>query len=251
MTILISVGLPGSGKTACAVRDLMMNKTGRKVYSNIITKHIPNNHLIKAEYIFKKTLVDVKEKRDGSKVPIYDYELNEEFWTSIKEPVSVIVDEAHTIINARRSMSKKNVIMGDWLSLIRRVLSGVEGGYGELHLITQIPRRIDVLAKEMATQVRLHICHYLKSCKRCSYTWQETNDEREPMWRCSNCGSYDLRKHSHRIEVFHFANMQMYEAYEFFGMKSFHRHYFVNDIEKVFPLYDTLQWDNLFSKMGI
>lgn len=229
----------------------MMNATGRKVYSNIITKHLPNNHLIKPDYIFKKELIDTKTKRDGTVEPIYQLAVNKEFWQNIKEPISVVLDEAHSIIDSRRSLSKKSKIVLEWVALIRRSLGSAESGYGELHFITQLPKSIDTRARQMATQVRLHICHYLKTCNICGTTWQETNTEAEPSWQCMRCGSYKLRKHSHKIEVYHFANMQMYEGYEYFGMKSYHRHYFVNDIEKVFPLYDTLQWDNLFSELDI
>ena len=246
--IRIDVGNIGSGKTASAVRDLLHNRTGRLVYSNIVTKSLPNNKVIKPSMIYEKVLVKEVKKRDGTFEPVYDYKLNDGYWRSIKEPISVVIDEAHQIMNSRRSMTKKNIIITDWIALLRRVLGGADKGYGELVLITQLPRRLDTIARDMASQVRYHRCHYQKSCKNCGMTWAEQNDNPEPQWQCMRCGGYEIIKHNHVIEVWHFANMQSYEAWQFWGMESFHRHYYVHDIEKVFPLYDTLQWDNMFTE---
>ena len=218
------------------------------VYSNVMTKGLPNNKLIKSSMIYKKELIKSIKKRGGELEPVYDYKLNADYWKSIKEPISVVLDEAHQIMNSRRAMSKKNIIIMDWIALLRRVLGGADRGYGELVLITQLPRRIDPIARDMASQVRYHRCHYQKTCKNCMNTWQEQNDDPEPNWRCMRCGGFDIIKHNHIIEVWHFASMQMYDAWQFFGMDTFHRHYFVNDIEKVFPMYDTLQWDNMFTE---
>jgi hypothetical protein len=159
-----------------------------------------------------------------------------------------VIDEAHAIINARRSMSKVNVIITDWLALIRRVLGQTTTGFGELVFITQLPNRIDLIARDMATQVRYHICHYFKTCNKCKYTWRETSETPEEEWRCRHCGTFDILKHSHRIEVWHFSGMAAYNMWKDMGVNSFYRHYLINDIEKYFPLYDTLQWDNMFNQ---
>lgn len=246
--IIICLGNPGSGKTATVVREMALRTTGRLTYSNIKTKGIKNNNLIDPSMIIQKNMVSTKKKRDGSEEPVYEYKLNTEFWKKIKEPIDVILDEAHAIINARRAMNKVNIIVTDWLALIRRVLGQSDSGYGRLVLISQLHNRIDIIAREMATQVRFHRCHYVKSCKKCGVSWQENSDIPEPMWQCPKCASFGIKKDSHVIEVWHFPNMTAYIGWKEYGMNTYHKHYLVHDIENYFPLYNTLQWNNLFSE---
>ncbi len=196
--------------------------------------------------IIKKELKGYKKTKNGRE-PIYDKKLNKEYWKAIKEPISCVLDEAHAIINARRSMSKINIIVTDWLALLRRVLGSSESGYGELVLITQLPNRIDIIAREMATQIRYHKCHYRKRCKKCNTVWQENSEMPESLWECPNCNSPNLVKFHHIIEVWHFSSMKHFNFWKEFEKKTFYKHYLVNDIEKYFKYYDTLQWDSLFS----
>lgn len=186
-------------------------------------------------------------KKNGEKT--YDYKLNIDFWKkqSKKQPISVVLDEAHAIIDARRSMSRTNRLFNQWLSLIRRVLGQSESGYGELVFITQLHNRIDCVAREMATQVRYHICHYSKKCKKCCSSWSESSESPEPLHVCPACGSSKVIKCNHRIESYHFKNMQAYTTWKDFGINTFYRHYLTDDIERYFPLYDTLQWENLLT----
>jgi len=71
----------------------------------------------------------------------------------------------------------------------------------------------------------------------------------EPLWVCPRCGHYKVKKHSHSVEVWHFPNMFAFTGWRDMGLKTFYKHYVVNDIEKVFPYYNTLQWDNMFSEI--
>ncbi len=143
---------------------MALNKTNRKVYSNIITKGLDNVIPIKNDMIVKKEIKDYKKNRQGEMEPVYELKLNMEYWQKITEPISCVLDEAHSIINARRAMSKVNIIITDWIALLRRVLGSSSSGYGELVLITQLPNRIDIIAREMATQIRYHKCH--TCCRR-------------------------------------------------------------------------------------
>lgn len=247
--IIISLGNPGSGKTVSIVREMAKNVTNRKTYSNIMTNKIKNNILISPEMIVKKEIIRIKKKRSGETEPVYEMKLNTDFWKNINEPIDVILDEAHSIINARRAMSKVNVIITDWLSLIRRVIGQSDSGYGRLVLISQLSRRLDPIARDMATQVRYHRCHYMKTCKKCYYYWNENSDTPEPLFQCPACGAFKVKKHSHKIEVWHFQDMEAYSVWNEFGMNSFHRHYIINDIEDFFPMYNTMQWDNMFSEL--
>ena len=246
--IKIYLGNVGSGKTASAVREMMINKSERKTYSNIRTK-IKTQVSIKHDMIIKKTIKGhIKKKSTGTLEPIYEYSLNKEYWQKINEPINVILDEAHSILNSRRSMSKANIIITDWLSLIRRVLGEGHSGMGELILITQLPNRIDTIARDMATQIRYHICHYMKICGKCNCYWQENSEMPESLFECPQCKSTKILKCRHVIEVWQFKNMACFETWKMFSQQSFYKHYFITDIEKYFKLYDTLQWDNMFSE---
>lgn len=232
-----------SGKTACEVREMMMNRNLRRTFTNIQTK-LDNQVTLTPDMIIKRDAIG--QKRDGT--PVFDYTLNVDFWKGLNEPINVVLDEAHSILNSRRSMSKTNIIMTDWLALVRRVLGGTDSGYGELVFITQLPNRLDSIARDMATQVRYHVCHYKKSCRECGATWSESSEVAEQLWQCPACRSNSLHKHSFVIEVWHFPTMPDFQAWKAFGVQSFYKHYLINDIEEVFPLYDTLQWDNLFGE---
>ncbi|MGM0495436.1 MAG: zonular occludens toxin domain-containing protein [Bacillota bacterium] len=244
--IRIVLGGVGSGKTARIVKEIVTDKTNRVYFSNIKTKKTKNNKHIDSSMIIKKEII----KGEGKKKDKEEISLNIEYWKKINKKygaISVVIDEAHSVLNPRRAMSKINIIMTDFLALLRRVLGSDSAGYGELVLITQLERRIDPIAREMATAVHYHICHYQKACKKCGFVWAENNEEPEPRWECLKCGSYHINKFNHIIEVFHFRNMKYYENWKEFGMRSYHRHYYIKDIEDYFGNYDTLQWENLIS----
>ncbi len=247
--IRLILGNVGSGKTALAVREMAINLNNRKTYSNIQTK-LKNQIDISPSMIVKKEIVDYKmNRKTKEKEPIWNYTLNKDYWRSIKDPINIIIDEAHTILNARKSMSKTNVIVTDWLALIRRVLGQAEAGFGELTFISQLSNRIDIIARDMATLVVYVICHYLKTCKKCMTTWQENSEMPEGYIICPYCSSNTINKHTHKIEVWHFPNITSFRIWHTMGQKTFYKHYYVNDIEKYFKLYNTLQWDNMFSTL--
>ena len=239
------LGNIGSGKTACMVREMALNNANRTTYSNIITKGIPNNIVIKPEMIVKKELI--KTKKDGT--PIYKNTVNQEFWKNViknnPRGVNIVIDEAHSILNSRRSSSNWNVCMTNFLSLVRKILMGRSGQAGHLILCSQIERRLDVISIEMATSIYYHVCHYQKLCKKCGCNWCENNEVPEPMHNCPVCNSWDIHKYNHVIEVWHFQTMAMFQQWQWMGRKTFHKHYRINDIENYFPRYNTLQWDNL------
>lgn len=200
--------------------------------------------------IVKQEIVDYKRnKKTGDNEAIYKQKLNIEYWKNIKEPINVVLDEAHSILNARRSMSKINIIITDWLALIRRILGETDSGSGELVFITQLPNRIDIIARDMATKVSYHVCHYKKICNKCGSAWQEHTEMAESHEACPECGSTTLKKFDFNIEIWDFQSMDKYYKWRDFGMTSFYNHYFVNDIEEYFNLYDSWQWDNLFSEL--
>lgn len=248
--IKLILGNIGSGKTAYAVREMYLNKLHRKTYSNIHTR-LKNQVDISPEMIVAKDISGYrKNRKTGEQEAIYKYRMNKEYWMEIKEPINIVLDEIHSVMNARRAMSKINVILTDWLALIRRVLGGSESGYGELTLISQLWNRIDIIARDMSTMVIYCICHYTKTCRKCGFSWNENSEMPQDIFSegsCPKCRDWRIRKHSHRIEVLHFPDVNSFRMWKEMGMRTFYRHYLVTDIENYFKYYNTLQWDNLFS----
>lgn len=246
--ITIYLGNVGSGKTACYVRELALNRAKRPTFSNIVTNGIKNNIILSSDMIIRKIVEEPATKRSKKRVT---YKLNTDFWKNVSKKyggINIALDEAHTLMNARRSFSKINIVMNDFLALIRRILGSTESGAGELTLITQFPQRIDSIARMMATSVHYHVCHYRKVCNICGTYWAENSNTPEKVWTCPKCDSPAITKTNHVIEVWHFANMGCYEQWAYMHEKSYHKHYFVTDIETYFPMYSTLQWENLITE---
>jgi predicted Zn-ribbon and HTH transcriptional regulator len=241
--IEIVLGNIGSGKTASVVRDIVRNRDGKTTFSNIIMKDVSHNIQINRDMIVQTVPDPLNPKKQIEK-------LNDVFWQNVVKQyksINVVIDEAHTILNARRGMSKQNIIMSDFMALLRRVIGGASEGYGKLTLITQLDRRIDVIAREMATRITFCRCHYEKKCNECGTIWNECNDMPEKLHRCYQCDSLNITQQTFVIEIFLFANIEQYEKFMFWGVKTFYSHYYITDIETYFPYYDTLQWDNLIS----
>ena len=246
--IKLILGNVGSGKTALAVRDMYHNRLQRTTYSNIKTP-LKNVKEINPKMIIKQEIVDYKKNRkSGETVPVYKNTLNIDYWKNIKEPINVVIDEAHSILNSRKSMSSINIIITDWLALIRRVLGETESSYGELTLITQLPNRLDVIARSMATNILYCVMHFIKTCTTCNTSWQENSEMPEGYVTCPKCARTTIKKHSHTVEVWYFSNMEKFNMWSTFNQSSFYKHQYVRDIGKYFNLFDTLQWDNLFSE---
>ena len=234
--IRISLGNVGSGKTASEVRELFFDRSKRMTYTNIETS-LKNCITLKPEMIIIKKPV-------GKKI-IYD--VNVEFWKNAKKPINVVIDEAHNIIDSRNSMSRLNRAVTAWQSAIRRVLGESEGDYGELVYITQLLDSVDVRTRDLCTQFRYHICHYMKTCEKCSYIWKENSEMPEKRKSCQYCGNFQLKKSNFTIEILRFSSQDEFNAWKIDRQKTYYARYYVSDIEKYFNLYDTLQWTNLFS----
>lgn len=238
--IEIILGLPGSGKTSSIVREMVINDIGHSFYTNIIPskpKETPQIIQLVPEMIMEEVFIDEKKKKTKLRV-------NVDFWKKVKKPISVVLDEAHTLLNARNSMSSKNKIFNQWASLIRRVLGSSDGGYGKLVLITQRLMAIDVHLRDMATRVKYYKSHYEKVCPNCSFGYNDSNTNPNPLFRCPRCNSY-LQKRNLTIECFEFSDTDDYTLWSTTGRNTFYKHYFINDIQNYWDYYDTEQWEGL------
>lgn len=244
--IRLFIGNLGSGKTAYAVKELFNNDFNRVTYSNIITKGIPNNILINNEMIFTK--VPIKTKKDGT--VMYDLKINYDFWKDAvrkHKKINILLDEAHHFLNARRSSSKINVKMTEFIAMLRRIIGGMHENYGVLTLITQLDNRIDIIARDMSTKIMYFRCYYKKSCIKCGYTVIEDNEYPEPMFYCPMCRN-NMKMHSHTLHVFYFANGTDFLMWRFRGVNTYYQQKIIRNISKIFGKYDTLQQENLISE---
>jgi len=244
--IKLIFGNVGSGKTASVVRWMLENKH-LCILTNIHTKKMPHVIHLTPNMILKKEQKSVK--RSG--MIEYDLKLNIDFWQEFikkHENINVVIDEAHTFFNPRRSMSKINIIMGDFLALLRRILGGIGQREGKLILITQLSRRLDIIAREMATDVQFTKHYYMMTCKKCFLTWHENNEMSNIPTQCPRCSHPYLIKGNSVIEIFCFKNSDAFTVWYETRSKTFYKHYYITDIEKVFNLYNTLQWDDLLTE---
>jgi len=244
--IKLYLGNVGSGKTACAVREMMLNKKHIHYYTNIsTTKKHPHIHKITAENLIKKEITYGKLGKKNVSLSF-----NKEFWINIPKPISIVIDEAHIFLNPRRSMSKLSQIMLDFVSLARR-FSESSTHQGDLIFITQLGNRVDYIIREMSHHVVTHVCFFTSECMKCGLSWNENSNLAEPIELCPSCGHYRINKKNHKIVQTHYASIGHYENARDFGSKTYYRRMQVNDIQETFGKYDSLQWDDLISDMDM
>ena len=231
------------------VREMKLNTDDKTTFSNIILKGKKHHtQQIDRSMIFTEKVIKVK--KDGEKVTKLIF--NSEYWKDTRDKfpdgINVVIDEAHTLIDSRRSMSTENVIMNDFMSLLRRILGDSGEGYGELVLITQIGRRLDVNARELATSIHYHMCHYKRTCAKCGFNFWETNEIYQKPKVCPRCSNRKMIKSNFIIEKHEFDSMDNLDMWIEHGQKSYVKHYYITDIEKYFKFYNTFQWSNLISE---
>lgn len=246
--IKLIYGNVGSGKTASVVRMMKMNP--HKTYiTNIHVRGQGFSHVIplKPEMILKKEVTG--HKRDGRET--YKVRLNTDFWKeTIKKygEMNIIIDEAHAFgLNPRRAMSQLNIVMGDFMALIRRVLGSTDGA-GDCYLITQLSRRMDPIVKDMADQVNYCIHHYVCQCSICKQRWAETNETANKFKVCPRCHDYRFKKIHSEIEVFEFKGNDAFIEWKDYKIRSYYNRYVIKDIEKIFGNYDTIQFEDILSQ---
>ncbi len=121
-------GLTGSGKTLTMV--MLCDKEGRnkKVMTNINGLKL-DHHRLKKSNLFKKIL---DEKKTNSKTTYYKIDVNWDFWIE-NAGCTIMLDEAHNIIEARDFSSAENKCASKWVAQIRKVCQDT----GDFRLLTK------------------------------------------------------------------------------------------------------------------
>lgn len=211
-----------------------------------MTRKIPNSILLKPEMIFTKKIIPPPA---GSKARAREeLLLNIDYWKNAEKPLNIIFDEAQTIMNSRRAMSDKSVKIMDFISLLRRVLGNVGSEYGDLTIISQLSRRLDIIVREQTNRIYYFICLYKKRCRKCGFSWQENSEMPEQLSECPMCSHYKIEKYNHILDIRMFASVDDFDLWKHEGMITFYKRFICKDIEDIFGKYDSLQWDSMFSQ---
>lgn len=235
------LGNVGSGKTLMAVQSILSDST--ITYTNIATIGIKHAIRLNKNMLIKETITGVK--RNGE--PVIKKEFNESFWLETKKKypkINIILDEAHTLLNSRMSTSKQNIILTNFLALIRKFL-GTSNMHGHCILISQLSGRLDIIARDMCSYVQYHLGHFIYKCQICN-TKYYSNSEMSLCDVCPGCGSSEVIKVKTSIEIWRFNNMEDFEIWKYTKRKTFFERGIIYNPEKLYNKYDTMQWDSLF-----
>lgn len=245
--IILSLGKMGSGKTLTEVSRILKYRGNRQIYTNIhLTK--PNEQIRKltSDMLVKKKLVSEKKKRDGTIEQKYKYVYNVKYWEDIKEPTKLIIDEGALFLNARDSMNAFNKAFTKWLYLIRRVLKQSEEEQGNMVLIAQVGRTVDVIARELANLIRYHRKFFWKVCQDCKTKIFTHNDHFEGAYQyCRVCGSENIRQNLVFIRIYHFNDTYRFENWLYNESVKPNLITTLHNPQKYFNEYDTEQFDGL------
>lgn len=240
--ISLIFGNLGSGKTASVVRA--MTKTRIPVFSNIRCSGMDHVHVIEPDMLIKEKLLKVK--KDGT--PVTTIEFNEAFWKEKVQQLGsmhIVLDEFHLMMDARRPTAKINKIVADFLAMGRRIGQvNTEGEQGSFTLITQLERRVDIISKELATNVQWTIGHKRRACTKCDFSVWQTNEEPKQFFICPRCDA-NTKEVDWVVEIFLFQSYQAYMAFFHQGVRSYYFHGFIHDIASYFNRYDTRQWEDM------
>jgi len=140
--IIIIVGGIGCGKTLFIMRELIIRR--KAAFVNFQVRDIPRIIRMKWDYILQEDEV----MNDKGK-PKRQLNINWDFWKRM-QPYGFDIhwDEIHNAIPSRRGMSKRNMLLNQWLSQIRKIMG--DSKLYNLYCITQRPKSIDIHFRYMA-----------------------------------------------------------------------------------------------------
>lgn len=237
--IRIFLGKLGSGKTISAVRELALNESDRRTYTNIMTKKIKGVKKIKPNYIIKKFYP--KEKKGKP-----DYDLNVSYWNKQKKPLNILWDEIHLTAPSRASATKINLVLSRFIAMARRITGFDKRGYGQFTFIAQKERTIDINVRELASEIIYHVSHWVQRCEDCGCKVM-VNSEMQVINKCPTCRSWKIVRQELFIEVIKFNEWDKFYKWSLkLKGKYYFERYIINDIEKYFKFYDTLQMSDIW-----
>lgn len=233
--IRIYLGKLGSGKSLHAVKEMKHNKS-KLLYHTNIAINFPRIRPLKENHIIEEFIgLDAKKK------PKTDYRLNWGYWRSQKKPLHIIWDEIHLTASSRTSMSKKNLIMVEFVAMARRITGMDEAGYGTLTFIAQTDFSIEKYIRHLASEIIYHIMYWNQYCKDCGIS-ERRNSEGRQTRNCNYCLSDNTKKETFFCVVYRFLSFLHYEAWSSgWEGKWYESKEVIVDIEEYFDDYDTLQ----------
>lgn len=131
--IIAIIGNVGSGKSLSAVKKILESK-----YPSFCNFQLHNNKAIR---IKRADIVENKK-------------VNWKFWNEARKKYKnyhIILDEIHNIVNARRSMTINNVLMGEWMSQIRKVLGNKENT--NIIFLSQRIKKVDSAFRDLLHEI--------------------------------------------------------------------------------------------------
>lgn len=137
--IICVIGGIGSGKTVTIIKEIIRNK------------YYPlTNFNIKHKEYHRLRFNDLITEHEGKQ------KVNWDFWDDTRnrhKNFCIFLDEANNLVGSRTSLSKKNILLSQWISQIRKILHDSPNNH--IYIITQLPRMIDVNFRELC-QVVIH-----------------------------------------------------------------------------------------------
>jgi len=233
--IRIFLGKLGSGKTLHSVKQMAIDRSHLKYYTNIKVKFKNAIHLDLKD-IIKEDIDD-----SGKGKPKVSYSLNWEFWRKQKKPLHIIWDEIHLTASSRKSMSTKNMILMEFVAMARRIVGEDSAGYGTLTFIAQTDFSIEKYIRHLANEIVYHIMYWHQYCGDCHLS-MIVNSEQLQTRNCPFCLSPKIRKKNFFCIAYTFRTFFDYEMWSG-GQPG--KHYvkrdLITDISEYFSDYDTHQ----------
>jgi len=216
--IIITCGGIGCGKSLSIVKEIVSRN--QVCYVNFNVRHNLARRL-KYEHLFK---MDEKGNILG---------VNFEFWQDVKDKhggFDIYLDEFHNVMNSRRSMSKKNIYLSDWLAQIRKILGDSEKN--NLYLISQKLRRIDVNCKDLS--------HQAISCMKYTYPHKVLTTVYENDKKVNKMLPLTM------IYKYYFKDADSMAAYENYGLDTCEKvtRFIGNKFYKYYDSYEMLSFEN-------
>lgn len=238
--IRISTGRIGSGKTLVEVKRILEHPDQALLHYTNIEVDAPNTVTLRPENFVIATQIGMT--REGE--PKYSYRANVDFWKDLPKPLNVTLDEAHSIVNSRKSMSSINIAITNILALIRKLISS-EFGAGEITFITQLPYRLDRIIRDMADEVIYNICVWRVTCRACNLRWYESSESWKHTSYCPKCSKPVIRDR-HVIHSLHFKGIDDFIDWIDAGMDGrVGMETVLHNAKRYFGKYKTHQIDNM------